>query len=89
MTVATALGALAEMILALAGLRALRWLIALAGLGQLAGAALFGLDMWRRVRMPPSALPCAQHALGPSPGKSRGPPGGTVPARPPSSPTMA
>jgi hypothetical protein len=57
MTVATALRALAEMIVALAGALGLRWLIALAGLGQLAGAALFVLNMWRRVRMPPSALP--------------------------------
>jgi heme/copper-type cytochrome/quinol oxidase subunit 1 len=57
MTVTTALRVLAEMIVALAGALRLRWLIALAGLGQLAGAALFVLNMWRRVRMPPSALP--------------------------------
>jgi heme/copper-type cytochrome/quinol oxidase subunit 1 len=57
MTVATALRALAEMIVALVAALGLRWLIALAGLGQLAGAALFVLNMWRRVRMPPSALP--------------------------------
>lgn len=57
MTVATALRGLAEMVVALAGALGLRWLIALAGLGQLVGAALFVLNMWRRVRMPPSALP--------------------------------
>lgn len=57
MTVATALRAAAETLVALAGTLGLRWLIALAGLGQLAGAALFALNMWRRVRMPPTALP--------------------------------
>ena len=57
MTVATALRALAETAVAVTGTLSVRWLIALAGLGQLAGAALFVLNMWRRVRMPPSALP--------------------------------
>ena len=65
MTVATAIRAGAEISVALAGalgLRwlialGLRWLIALGGLGQLAGTALFVLNMWRRVRMPPAAAP--------------------------------
>jgi len=34
---------------------ALGWLIAVGGLGQLVGAALFVLNMWWRVRMPPAA----------------------------------
>jgi uncharacterized membrane protein YidH (DUF202 family) len=57
MTLATALRAGAEMTVALAGALGWRWLIALGGLGQLAGAALFVLNMWSRVRMPPSAAP--------------------------------
>jgi len=35
----------------------LRLAIAAGGLGQLAGAGLFVLNMWRRVRMPPVAVP--------------------------------
>jgi cbb3-type cytochrome oxidase subunit 1 len=57
MTAATAVRALAEVIVALAGPLGLRWLIALGGLGQLVGAALFVLNMWWRVRMPPAAVP--------------------------------
>jgi len=57
MTGATALRALAEVTVALAGAIGLRWLIALAGLGQLAGAAVFVLNMWWRVRMPPTTVP--------------------------------
>lgn len=57
MTVATAARAGAEISVALAGALGLRWLIALGGLGQLAGAALFVLNMWWRVRMPPAAAP--------------------------------
>lgn len=53
MTLATPLRAAAEISVALAGAPGLRWLIALGGLGQLAGTALFVLNMWRRVRMPP------------------------------------
>ena len=60
MTVATALCAGAEISVALAGALGLRWLIALGGLGQLAGTALFVLNMWRRVRMPPAAAPPAR-----------------------------
>ena len=52
MTVATALRALAELGSGLTGAPALRVLIALGGLGQLAGAALFVVNMWWRVRMP-------------------------------------
>lgn len=56
-TIGTAVRAAAEIIVALAGLLALRWLIALGGLAQLLGAGLFALNMWRRVRMPPTAPP--------------------------------
>lgn len=57
MTASTAVRAGAEIGVALAGALGLRWIIALGGLGQLAGAALFVLNMWRRVRMPPAAAP--------------------------------
>jgi hypothetical protein len=57
MTLSTALRAIAEILVAVAGVLGVRWLIALAGLGQLVGAALFAVNMWRRVRMPPAALP--------------------------------
>jgi cbb3-type cytochrome oxidase subunit 1 len=57
MTAATAVRALAEITVALAGALGLRWLIALGGLGQLAGTALFVMNMWWRVRMPPAAAP--------------------------------
>ena len=60
MTAATALRALAEVTVALAGGVGLVWLIALGGLGQLAGAALFALNMWSRVRMPSGATPSAR-----------------------------
>lgn len=60
MTGATAVRALAEVAVALTGTPSLQWLIALGGLGQLAGAALFVLNMWRRVRMPPAAAPPAR-----------------------------
>ena len=56
-TVATALRALAEITVALAGMPSLGWLIALGGLGQVAGAGLFALNMWWRVRMPAAAPP--------------------------------
>jgi cbb3-type cytochrome oxidase subunit 1 len=57
MTAATAGRAGAELLVALAGFTALRWLIAAGGLGQLIGALLFALNMWWRVRMPPAAAP--------------------------------
>ena len=60
MTVATAARAGAEIGVALAGALGLRWLIAVGGLGQLAGAALFVLNMWWRVRMPPAAAPASR-----------------------------
>jgi cbb3-type cytochrome oxidase subunit 1 len=56
-TAATALRALAEVTVALTGALGLRGLIALGGLGQLAGTALFVVNMWWRVRMPPAAAP--------------------------------
>ena len=55
MAPATALRALAEVLLGATGAGGLGWLIAVGGLGQLAGAALFVLNMWWRVRMPPAA----------------------------------
>jgi len=60
MTASTAIRAGAEISVGLAGALGLRWLIALGGLGQLAGTALFVLNMWRRVRMPPAAAPPAR-----------------------------
>jgi cbb3-type cytochrome oxidase subunit 1 len=60
MTAATAIRAGAEIGVALAGARGLRWLIAVGGLGQLAGALLFVLNMWWRVRMPPAAAQSAR-----------------------------
>ncbi len=60
MTLATALRAGAELFLGFLGTPALRWLIALGGLGQLAGAVLFAVNMWWRVRMPPAAAPSAR-----------------------------
>jgi hypothetical protein len=60
MTIATALRAAAEISVGLAGALGLRWLIALGALGQLAGTALFVLNMWSRVRMPSTAAPPAR-----------------------------
>jgi heme/copper-type cytochrome/quinol oxidase subunit 1 len=60
MTAATALRALAEVAVALTGALGLRWLITVGGLGQLAGTALFVVNMWWRVRMPPAAAPPAR-----------------------------
>ena len=57
MTIATASRAAAEIVTVSFGILGLRWLIALGGLGQLAGAAVFVLNMWWRVRMPPAATP--------------------------------
>ena len=48
---ATALRALSE-VLAAFGARSLRPLVALGGLGQVAGALLFVVNIWWRVRMP-------------------------------------
>jgi len=57
MTVATTVRALAEIATGLTGAPVLRALVALAGLGQLVGAALFVLNMWGRVRMPVTPPP--------------------------------
>ena len=59
-TAATAVRAGAEIAVGVAGVLGLRWLIAAGGLGQFAGAALFALNMWWRVRMPPAATPPAR-----------------------------
>jgi hypothetical protein len=52
MTLSTAVRAAAEILAPWSTGPALRWIIALGGLGQLAGAALFVLNMWPRIRMP-------------------------------------
>jgi hypothetical protein len=57
MTAATALRTLGELAAPFVPSPALRVLIAVAGLGQLAGAGLFVVNMWWRVRMPPTAPP--------------------------------
>lgn len=57
MTVATALRAAAEIATSLWPSSLLRLAIAAGGLGQLAGTALFVVNMWWRVRMPPAATP--------------------------------
>ena len=54
MTLSTALRAATEMLLAYTGRPVLGWLIAVGGLGQVAGAMLFVANMWVRVRMPPA-----------------------------------
>jgi len=59
MTLATALRASAELLLGVAGTPPLRLMIVLGGLGQLAGAALFAVNMWNRVRMPLVPRPTA------------------------------
>jgi cbb3-type cytochrome oxidase subunit 1 len=59
-TASTALRALAEITVAVTGALGLRGLIALGGIGQLAGTALFVVNMWWRVRMPPAAAPPAR-----------------------------
>ena len=60
MTVSTAVRAVAELTAPFAPLTALRWTIAAAGLGQIAGTGLFVVNMWWRVRMPPAATPPAR-----------------------------
>lgn len=57
MAAATSLRALAEITVAAVGASGPRWLIAVGGLGQLLGAALFVVNMWWRVRMPAAAAP--------------------------------
>lgn len=57
MTLATAARAAAEVGAGLSGAPALRVTIALGGLGQLFGAAVFVANMWWRVRMPVTPPP--------------------------------
>jgi len=57
MSLATALRAAGELLAGFSPSPALRLLIAAGGLGQVLGALLFVFNMWRRVRMPPAALP--------------------------------
>jgi heme/copper-type cytochrome/quinol oxidase subunit 1 len=52
MTVSTAVRAGAELTAPLFALPRLSYVVALGGLGQVAGAGLFVLNMWWRVRMP-------------------------------------
>jgi heme/copper-type cytochrome/quinol oxidase subunit 1 len=52
MTLSTAVRAAAELLAPLSGSPSLRLVIAMGGLGQLAGAALFVVNMWPRIRMP-------------------------------------
>jgi cbb3-type cytochrome oxidase subunit 1 len=57
MTVSTGLRALAEILSGYTDSAALRALIALGGLGQAGGVLVFVVNMWSRVRMPPTATP--------------------------------
>src|SRR5688500_10101913 len=59
MTVATAVRAAAEILGGFSAAPALRLLIAAGGLGQVAAALLFVVNMWTRVRLPPAAAPRA------------------------------
>ena len=56
LTLSTALRAVAEVLLGVLGAPRLGWLVAAGGLGQLAAAVLFVLNMWWRVRIP-TAVP--------------------------------
>jgi cbb3-type cytochrome oxidase subunit 1 len=56
-TVSTAVRAAAEVGAGVSGAPMLRPVIALGGVGQLVGATLFVVNMWRRVRMPAGASP--------------------------------
>jgi cbb3-type cytochrome oxidase subunit 1 len=57
MTLSTLARAAAELCAPVFAMPSLRIVIALGGLGQLAGAALFVLNMWWRVRMPAVSPP--------------------------------
>lgn len=57
LTVSTAVRTLGELSAAAAGLRGGSLLAALGGAGQLAATLAFVVNMWVRVRMPPSAAP--------------------------------
>jgi uncharacterized protein involved in response to NO len=52
MTLSTVVRVLAEILVSLSGAPVWRPVVALGGLGQVVGAALFVLNMWPRVRMP-------------------------------------
>jgi cbb3-type cytochrome oxidase subunit 1 len=60
MTIATAVRALAELTAPFGQTPALLAVIALGGIGQLAGALLFVVNMWSRVRMPVVPAPPAR-----------------------------
>jgi heme/copper-type cytochrome/quinol oxidase subunit 1 len=57
MTLATIVRSISELLAPFTGAPVLRTLIALGGLGQLAGTALFVVNMWWRVRMPALSPP--------------------------------
>ena len=57
MTISTVVRAVAELSAGFSLAPLLRLAIAAGGLGQLVGAGLFVMNMWRRVRMPPAAAP--------------------------------
>ena len=57
MTISTVVRAVAELSAGFSPAPLLRLAIAAGGLGQLVGAGLFVMNMWRRVRMPPVAAP--------------------------------
>jgi heme/copper-type cytochrome/quinol oxidase subunit 1 len=57
MTIATAVRAIAELLLGATGVQGFALLIAAGGVGQIAGAVLFVVNMWWRVRMPAAAAP--------------------------------
>jgi hypothetical protein len=59
LTGATAVRAGAEIVVSFGWLPALRILIAVGGLGQIAGAVLFVANMWTRVRMPTAVPPAS------------------------------
>jgi uncharacterized protein involved in response to NO len=52
MTLSTVVRVLAEILVSLSGAPVWRPVVALGGLGQVVGAALFVINMWPRVRMP-------------------------------------
>jgi hypothetical protein len=60
MAMSTAPRAAVEISVAAAGGLGLRWIHRAGGLCQLVGTALFVLNMWWRVRMPPAAGPPAR-----------------------------
>jgi len=57
MTLSTAVRAAAELVAPATSAPGVRLVIALGGLGQLAGAGLFVVNMWWRIRMPVAAPP--------------------------------